>query len=116
MAEKVLQCNADILAQKLPNFDDLVNMATVINKKALHEFLLFKCKGQTIELTKRFKLRDNNRLKAELMLVINEVGSSEEILDIESRIKELVDEDVVNALKNRKSTTFLRMRGQVRGS
>ena len=40
-------------------------------------------------------------------LVINESGSSEEILDIESRIKELVDEDVMNALKNRKNYNIL---------
>ena len=39
-----------------------------------------------------------NKLKSELRTVINEGGSSEEILDIESRIKELVDEDVVKAL------------------
>ena len=51
-------------------------MAKVISKKALHEFLLVKCKEQTIELTKRFKLRG----KAELTFVINEGGSNEDIL------------------------------------
>ena len=40
VAEKVLQCKANILAPNLPNIDDLVDMATVTNKKALHEFLL----------------------------------------------------------------------------
>ena len=59
VAEKVLQCNGDIFVQKLPNIDDLVNMATVISKKALHEFLLVKCKEQTIEFTKGFKVRGN---------------------------------------------------------
>ena len=59
VAEKVLQCNADILAQILPNIDDLVNMATVISKKVLHEFLLVKCKKQTLKFTKKFKLRGN---------------------------------------------------------
>ena len=57
VAEKVWQCNSYILAQKLPNIDDLVDMAMVIGKKALHEFLLIKCKEQTIEFTKRSKLK-----------------------------------------------------------
>ena len=47
-----------------------------------------------MEFNKRFKLRGNapkiNKLKAELTLVINEGGNSEEILDIESCIKLLV--------------------------
>ena len=38
IVEKVLQCNANILAKKLPSINDLVDMATVISKKALHEF------------------------------------------------------------------------------
>ena len=36
ITEKVLQCNANILAHKLPNIDGLFNMATVISKKELH--------------------------------------------------------------------------------
>ena len=95
-----MQYNSNILARKLPIIDDLVDMAMVISKKALHEFLLVKCKEQTMDFTKRFEL---NRHKAELKTVINEGGSSEEILDIESPIKELVDEDMVKALKNRKN-------------
>ena len=86
-------------------------MATVISKKALHEFLLVKCKEQTIEFTKRFKLRGNspkiNKLKAKLTRVIDEGGSSEEILDIKSQMRELVDEDVMSALKNRKNYSIL---------
>ena len=39
--------------------------------------------------------------------VIDEGGSSEEILDIKSHRKELVDEDVMLALKNRKSYSIL---------
>ena len=97
----------DTLARKLPDIEDLVNMAMVVSKKALHEFLLVKCKKQTIEFTKRFKLRGNapkiNKLKAKL----TRVGSSEEILDIESQIRELVDEDVMSALKNRKNYSIL---------
>ena len=41
-AEKVLQYNANILAPKLPNIDDLVDIATVISKKVLHDSLLTK--------------------------------------------------------------------------
>ena len=33
-----LQNGADNLAWKLPDIEDLVNMATVVSKKALHEF------------------------------------------------------------------------------
>ena len=68
------------------------------------------CKELTIAFTRYFKLRGTpkiNKLKQELMIVINEGGSSEEILDIESQIKELVDEDDVNALKNRKNYIIL---------
>ena len=86
-------------------------MATEISKKALHEFLLVKCKEQMIEFTKKFKLRGNapkiNKLKAKLTRVINEGGSSEEILDIQSQMRELVDEDVMSALKNRKNYSIL---------
>ena len=61
--------------------------------------------------TKRFKLRGNapkiNKLKAKLTRVIDEGGSSEEILDMESQIRELVDEDVMSALKNRKNYSIL---------
>ena len=40
VAMGVLQCAADNLAQNLPGIEDLVNIATVIRKKALHKFLL----------------------------------------------------------------------------
>ena len=59
VAMGVLQSSADNLARKLHDIEDLVNMATVVSKKALHEFLLVKCKEQTIEFTKKFKLRGN---------------------------------------------------------
>ena len=39
--------------------------------------------------------------------VIDEGGSSEEILEIESQIRDLVDEDVISALKNRKNCSIL---------
>ena len=81
-------------------------MTTVLSKKELQEFLLVKRKEQTIEFTKMFKLRGNapkiDKLKSTLTRVIDEDGSSEEILDIERQIRELVDEDVILALKNRK--------------
>ena len=54
-----MQYNANILAQKLPNIDDLVDMARVISKKSLHEFLPTKFKEQNIEFTKRFKRKGN---------------------------------------------------------
>ena len=41
------------------------------------------------------------------MRVIDEGGNSQEILDIESQIRELVDEDVMEALKNRKNHSIL---------
>ena len=87
-------------------------MAMVISKKALHEFLLDKCKEQTIEFTKKFKLRGNapkiNKLKAAITRVIDEGVDNEEILVIiESQIRELVDEDVILALKNRKKYNIL---------
>ena len=59
VAMGVLQSGADTLAHKLPDVDDLVNMATEISKKALHEFLLIKYKEQTTKFTKKFKLRGN---------------------------------------------------------
>ena len=43
-------------------------------------------------------------------------GSRKEILDIESQIKELVDDDVMKALKTEKNTTFLKMRDQAKRS
>ena len=49
------------LARRLRNIEDLVNMATVISKKALHEFLKVKYEEQKIEFTKKFKLRESNQ-------------------------------------------------------
>ena len=86
-------------------------MVTVISKKILHEFLLVKCKEPTVEFTKSFKLRGNapkiKKLKANLTRVIDEDGSSEKKLVIKSQIRELVDEDVMSALENRKNYSIL---------
>ena len=57
-----------------------------------------------------------NKLKAKLTRVIDEGGSSEEILDIKSQIRELVDEDVMLALKKRKITLYLKMKDQIKRS
>ena len=107
----VLQSSTDNLARKLPNIEDLVNIATAVSKKELHEFLLIKRKEKIIEFIKEFKLRGNtpkiNTLKAKFTRVIDEGGSSEEILEIESQMRELVDEDVMSALKNRKNYSIL---------
>ena len=48
----VLQNGADNLAWKLPDIEDLVNLATVISKKALHKFLMIKSEEQMMELNK----------------------------------------------------------------
>ena len=50
VAEKVMiMNNAQTICQQLPSTDELVEMATDISKKALHEFLLIKCKEQTMD-------------------------------------------------------------------
>ena len=91
-------------------------MAMVVSKKALHEFLLVKCKEQTIEFTKKFKLRGNapkmNKLQANLTRVIDEGGNSEEILDIVSQIRELLEEDVMSDLKTGRTSVFSKMRDE----
>ena len=51
--------NIDVMNNALPKIDDLVPMVTVVNHKELHEFILQKCKEQTMTFTKRFKLRGN---------------------------------------------------------
>ena len=86
-------------------------MATVISKKALHEFLLTKCKEQTMEYTKQFKLKGNipkiNKLRADLTVLVNSGGIGEDILKIEAGMKEPEEEDIVNALKLRKNSSIL---------
>ena len=103
--------NAQIICQKLPSTDELVEMATDISKKALHEFLLTKCKEQTMNYTKRFRLKGNspmiNKLRADLTAIVNSGGSGEEILKIEARMKELEEEDIARALKLRKKFNIL---------
>ena len=70
--------NIEVLNNALPTIDDLVSMAMVVNQKALHEFVLQKCKEQTMTFTKKFKLRDNspqnNKLNQELTMLINQGG------------------------------------------
>ena len=100
----------------MPSTDELVEMATDISKKALHEFLLTKCKEQTMNYTKRFRLKGNipmiNKLRADLTTLFNSGGSGEDILKIEARMKELEEEDIARALKLRKTSLFLTMRDQ----
>ena len=55
LAEKVLLIRAVILAQQMPSTDILVNMTMEIKPKALHEYLLTKCKGTN----QMFKLEGN---------------------------------------------------------
>ena len=66
-------------------------MATEVKQKALHEFMLQKCKEQTIKFIHNFKIKGNtpkiNKLKQEITSIINEGGNnSEEMLRIESQI------------------------------
>ena len=61
---------------------------------------------------KSFKLRGNSpkiiKLRQELTFVINEGGdNSERILSLESQIQHLVDEDLTQALQNRKNFSVL---------
>ena len=58
--EKLLLSNIAILDQFLPTVETLVSMARVVSQKALYEFILQKCKKQTMTFTKRFKLRGNS--------------------------------------------------------
>ena len=48
-----------------------------------------------------------DKFKAVLTRVIDESGSSKKILDIQSQIGKLVDEDVISALKNSKNNSIL---------
>ena len=66
-----------------------------------------KCKEQTNEITKKFKLKGNtskiNKFKQELTSIINERGNkSDEIIRIESKTQHLIDEDPTQAIQNRK--------------
>ena len=64
-------------------------MATVVNHKALQEFIFLKCKEQTKSFTKRFKMRGNSpqigKLRQELAMLVNQGGkNSERILRLEN--------------------------------
>ena len=58
--ERLLLSNIEVLNNALPTIEDLVSMAMVVNHKAIHEFVLQKCKEQTMAFTKKFKLRGNS--------------------------------------------------------
>ena len=110
--ERLLLSNIAILDQSLPTVKNLVPMAMVVNQKALHEFILQKCKEQTMSFTKRFKLRGNSpqisKLRQELTILVNQGGeNSERILRLENQIQLLVDEDLTKALQNRKNFRIL---------
>ena len=51
--------NSEVSERLSLNRINLVLRATEIKQKALHEFLLQKCKEQTIKLTKKFRLKGN---------------------------------------------------------
>ena len=57
----------------------------------LHEFIMLKCKEQTMPYTKRFKLRGNspqiNKIRQEVIFLVNQGGrKSERILRLEDQI------------------------------
>ena len=91
-------------------------MATVISKKALHEFLLVKCKEQTMAITKMFRLSSNtpkiNKLKAEVTIVVYVVRRKYSTSRVIS--KSLWMMMYLKLSKSGKTTTFLRMRDQAR--
>ena len=107
----MLKSNAEAICHQLPTTDELVEMATDISKKPLHEFLLTKCKEQTMNYTKQFRLKGNipmiNKLRADLTTLVNSGESGEDILKIEARMKELEEEDIARALKLRKNFSIL---------
>ena len=114
--ERLMLSNIEVLSNSLPTIDNLVPMAMVVDYKAIHQFILQKCKEQTMAFTKKFKLRGNfpqiNKLRQELTMVVNQGGdNSERILRLEEQIQLLVDEDLTNALQNRKNFLFFKMKG-----
>ena len=48
MAERFWLGKIENLAQKLPEIDSFVSMATGVDQKALHNYILHKCKEQTM--------------------------------------------------------------------
>ena len=48
-----------------------------------------------------------NKLRAELTSLVNSGGSGEEILKIEAKMKDLEEEDIAKALKQRKNFKIL---------
>ena len=64
-----------------------------------------------MEYTKQFRLKDNtpknNKLRADLTVLVNSGGSGEDILKIEARMKDLEEEDIAKALKLRKNFSIL---------
>ena len=74
--------NIEVLSKSLPTIDDLVPMTMAVGYKAIHEFILQKCKEQTMTFTKKFKLRGNspqiNKLKTVLKNLLNQGGDNSE--------------------------------------
>ena len=117
---RVLQCGANILAQKLPAIEYLVEMATVISKKVLQDFLLVTCKEQTIEFTKKFKLRGNapkmNRLKATLTRVIDEGCAVRRFSTLIVKKESSLMRTLCLLSKSGKTTSFVKMKDQAKHS
>ena len=52
--ERLMLSNIENLSNSLPTIDELVPM-TVVNHKAVHEFILQKCKEKTMTFTKKIQ-------------------------------------------------------------
>ena len=84
VADRFLLYRIENLDHELPKTDKLVPMAMLVNKEALLEFLLQKCKEQTIDFSKKFKPK-------------------QELISI--------NEDLTQAHHNRKNFSFLEDEG-----
>ena len=51
--ERLMLSNIKVMNNALPTIDDLFPMTMVVNQKALHEFVLQKCKEKIMAFTKK---------------------------------------------------------------
>ena len=89
--ERLLLSDITKLDHALPLAEELVPMAMVVNHKVLHEFIMLKCKEQTMSYIKRFEMRGNSpqidKLRQELTMLVNQGGdNSDKIFRLENHI------------------------------
>ena len=51
--ERLLLSNIEVLNNALPKIEDLISMSLIVNQKAIHKFVLQKCKKQKMTFTKK---------------------------------------------------------------